>query len=145
MPAAKKFGILRHVHYFDELGPCNLQAAARCEVLGVASDPKRVESEARGEGQQQPQRSGGVTVAAMRFVDAIANVSGVLFDLRCMAEPQINGAQFFAGKGVYHAEVICGHTMDRMGCETRKLQLKIAVHQDARMAWRATLRHVSFI
>ena len=108
MSGLKDDAILGDVDDFDKLGTGEFEGAAGGQVLGVAGDPERFEPEALAEGEEQANGAGGIMVAPVGRMGAIADVSGITLDVRRRAHAEADGAEFFGGDSVDHAEMISG-------------------------------------
>ena len=47
-----------------------------------------------GQWKQQGNRTGGVMMAAVRRMNAVADMSGVLLDVLCGADAKVDGSEF---------------------------------------------------
>ena len=72
----------------------NFEAPSRCCVVGIAGDPDRIDAESARKRKDQGYRTGSVVVAAVRPVNAITDVAGVLLEMGRGTDAQVDLSEF---------------------------------------------------
>jgi len=103
-----------NVDDLDEFRAGDFEASARGGVFGIACDPDGVNSVVPGKREQQSNRARGVVMAAVRWMYSVADVSGVLLDVRRRADADVDLAEFLFGVLAEHAEGIRWDAMKGM-------------------------------
>ena len=78
MAAVVNDAVFGDIHHFHKLGSRKIESAARRQVFRIASNPERVQAKTASHGQQQAERAARVFVAAMQWMNGIADVAGIL-------------------------------------------------------------------
>lgn len=109
--------VFRDIHDLDEPSARPFNAATRCSVLRVASNPQRIKPNAPGQRDQQSNGSAGIVMTPIKRVNAIANMPGIHFYMARGSDAEPDGAKLFTGRGVKHSKMIGRNFVDRVGCE----------------------------
>src|SRR4051794_36503741 len=87
----------RHIHRINQLHPEALARAPRGEIIGVTSNPQRMQSMVLRDGQEQPTGALSEVMPAMVREDVITNVTVIEQDVVGVADAQADATGAVAG------------------------------------------------